>query len=438
MFERGLVACLLFPLVLSLSAAGCSASDSAARESASGEATAQNAQAIVGGPPTSNYQYSVGICQVPPGTTGDPMTGNCKFQCSGTLIAPNLVLSVHHCIADAPTVAVDCKKDQFGPPRGEPGSFWVTTNPTTGQALTGWYRVKRFIKSDSPYVCGADIALLVLDHNVESHVASPAEPAIEYPLTDRDRYSTTLTAIGFGETGPSRADYGVRRIRQSIAISCMPEDPALQCPGQYGTTFVDKEFLSTGGGCGGDSGSGAFEQVALNAGKGLVIGVLARGDTAGGCAPNAYTRLDRWAPFMAAAGKLAAQMGGYDPPKWTQIPNASLPQDPTSPFPAGELGASCSMSSECKSQLCASPNSGRTWECSTRCTTDKSVCPADFECRSNGKEAFCFYAPMPPREPRCGISPGRAAAGGGLVAGFVLAGALARRAARRRGVSLRR
>ena len=59
--------------------------------------------------------------------------------------------------------------------------------------------------------------------------AKPVTPAVQYPITDHTHYSSEVTAIGYGVTAVGAQDEGVRRIKQNIAVTCIPGDTKLPC-----------------------------------------------------------------------------------------------------------------------------------------------------------------------------------------------------------------
>jgi len=178
----------------------------------------------------------------------------------------------------------------------------------------GWHRVADIRTPDAKGLCGNDIALLILSDNIGSSEATPATPAVEYPMTDRSKYpSMADTAIGYGLTAPDTNTAGTRRIKSNIDIQCVPGDAQLDCdPNQvFGGTA--KEFLAGDGTCEGDSGSGAYEQTSFQAGTFVALGVLSRGgqSTDGKtCLGAIYTRTDAWKDFIRSTAVDAAQKGG--------------------------------------------------------------------------------------------------------------------------------
>lgn len=279
-----------------------------------GARTMRRADAIQGGAPDTSSVFAVAVLD----DKGE--------VCSGTLIAPNLVLTARHCVAaDNGGASVDCVNDRFSPPNA-PSTLRVSIDPDASFDTATFHAAKIVVPTETAF-CGHDVALIMLAENVPAAVAIPATPAIDPPLTDRATYGTKLTAIGYGITSPTANDDGTRRKRANIPIVCIPGDATLGCdPADYDMTTAE---MSAGNGlCSGDSGSGAYVPSSIVAGASpIVIGVLSRAvDAAGECTDAIYGRTDAIGPLLVSTAKDAATAGGYPPPKWA---------DPTSPGPDG-------------------------------------------------------------------------------------------------------
>ena len=272
------------------------------------------ASAVQGGQLDDTHAFAVGVC----GLTAGP--GQCGLVCSGTLIAPNLVLTARHCV-DVPSSNADCATATWtGPRYTTPDQYWVTTSKDLYQATTGWHQVTAIRTPTDTALCGGDLALLVLKDVLTTAEATPAAAAVQYPLSDRTHYGLSETAIGYGITSPGTNTEGTRHTRSGIAIQCIPGDAQIDCDPKLAFAGSDKEFLAGDGTCDGDSGSGAFEDKSFASGSFVVLGALSRGGVSNDgltCIGAVYTRLDVWRDFLVGVATEAAQKGGYPAPAWS-------------------------------------------------------------------------------------------------------------------------
>ncbi|MBS2017759.1 MAG: trypsin-like serine protease [Deltaproteobacteria bacterium] len=295
-----------------LVAAACGSGGTSA-DGTAGARTGRRSDAIQGGKTDTTSTFAVGVV--------DDQNG----MCSGTLIAPNLVLTARHCVADDNGGDfVNCKTNRFFPAR-PPSSFKIDTRANADFATAQLEVVKVVVPADDLF-CGNDLALLVTKTLVPSSVAIPATPAIDPPLTDRAKYGTTLTAIGYGTQSPGASDDGTRRRRDGVTIDCVPGDATGCSPATFDMTTAE---LAAGSGlCEGDSGSGAYDTKSIAAGAPIVMGVLSRAaDNGTSCVDAVYERTDSAASFLVAVAKDAAATGGYAVPAWANGVGPTPPVD---------------------------------------------------------------------------------------------------------------
>jgi MYXO-CTERM domain-containing protein len=248
--------------------------------------------------------------------------------CSGTLIAPNLVMTARHCvIPPGGNETVTCS-DMF-PANVAASALYVTTEPNLYKAKA-YYAVTEIITPADKAFCGNDIALIVLEKNVPAKEAQPATPVVQFKMTDK-RLSGSITAMGYGITNPSAEDSGQRRIRENIPLLCIPGSKDMDCSGDMAKYSDDAaEFVTEGYVCSGDSGSGAFDQKSFDRGAPFVMGTLSRGpQTKDKCLAAIYSRTDAHAQLIIDAAKKAAQQGSYELPSWTAPESVSGVSDPS-------------------------------------------------------------------------------------------------------------
>jgi hypothetical protein len=260
--------------------------------------------------------------------------------CSGSLIAPTVVLTARHCVAPLPGKDIQCPDTTFGP-TVLPQTLAIVLGSDAINGTLGAYANQIHVPSTRK-VCEADIALLELDRPITSIKQMKLARDISPQRGER------ILAVGFGRTHTTAGTAGTRRLRIGIPI----------------TGVTDTELTVGESTCFGDSGGPAIDEQ-----TGEILGVLSRG--AGGCDGqvwNIYTRITPWLSSL-----VDPLVGGHS--------------GGASPGPdLGDMGDPCTQGSTCGSGICVSAQPAG--YCSRACGTG-TRCPAGYRCAKSGDHSVC-------------------------------------------------
>ena len=260
---------------------------------------------LVNAPPDTKNPWAVGVCASEPNT--DPAKGNLGAcvekgtRCTGSLIAPNLVLTARHCVEepDYSNATGFCAGAVFGHKLGA-GNVRITLDPSVLAANPTWVTVAEVITEGAlNNSCENDIAILRL--------ATPVAAADATPIALDTRpiaahHPKKLAVVGRGiltslfdlstgapiDDGPG-ADGGLkRRFKSDIPWVCVSNNANRPCViDDYTSPPTNKFSLPTTayfafgeGTSSGDSGSAILSSAKFKAGKNVAVGVTSAG-TAG-------------------------------------------------------------------------------------------------------------------------------------------------------------
>jgi len=292
------------------------------------------------------------------------------YGCSGTLLAPNLVLTARHCVSNLVSEGVQCDVNGNGTSASAigadfvPGTLFIYTGKTrpAGFGSNPAAKGMKIIHDNATNLCNHDLALILLDRKIDGAQISPIR--LDGPPVKTD----TVTAVGWG-VSETTAMPPARLQRNGIKIAAIGPAASGFLPTPPHNFMVGEAF------CQGDSGGPGYAES-----TGAVIGVVSYGgngsgntsvpwgnciDTGSGVY-NFYTRVDAFKDTILGA----YQQAGQDP--WLEGgPDPRL----------AVFGDPCGAGSDCRSNLCwTDPKSGN-GACTQDCSAD--ACPDGYDCAKN-------------------------------------------------------
>ncbi len=312
------------------------------------EALGSEESAIIEGTTSTSDQDAVVLIVLREGTAP-------KGLCTGTLVAPNLVLTARHCVSETdPSGACTATGRSL-----TGAKVYSDISPSSLDIYVGVDGIRRaadskladgrgkqlVVEEVSSTFCNRDVAFLVLDRPLHSRIAP-------IRLTGGAKVGENVTAVGWGLT--EIGDTPMKR-QQRTGVAVLAAGPmTLDSASQYG--IGDSEFLVGEAFCSGDSGGPALSKT------GAVVGVVSRGGGGQQSSTNAasncvgqyvtgvYTHLAAKQPLVQRAfGAAGAE-----------------PRNESAGIGRAD-GETCSAASECASGACFDGTCARTCKVDADC-----------------------------------------------------------------------
>jgi MYXO-CTERM domain-containing protein len=245
-------------------------------------------QAIISGTVDDDDQASAGVVSLKIGN------GTSFELCSGSLLAPNVVLTARHCVSKSITSTVSCNElgqSGNGDHVGDDESLdrvhvYSGSKPAYGGPATAG--VLAIVHDDGRVLCNADIALLVLDRDVTDVVP------LRVRLGGAPHPDEAVRAVGYGQNDRA-VPVGTRLRKDAVKVLAVGQRlSASQTP------LGSHEFEVGLSICQGDSGGPAISET-----TGAVIGVVSRGGDCTDDFGHIYTTTSGYADLIGRAFQLA-------------------------------------------------------------------------------------------------------------------------------------
>ena len=210
------------------------------------------AGAITGGQPDGDMHPYSGLVLV-------PETG----FCSGTLIAPTVVLTAGHCtdFFSDPEFGITQVYVTFDSQASVDLETWAITGGTWYTA-TAWHTHPDYVSDDWPFT--ADYGVVILDQAVTDITPAvlPEPYALDDMLSTTGQTDQRFNDVGYGQSGVTVGGgpyvQNFEFIRKYSVQRYNPSNGAVGTQDPLWLMLQSSPSANKGGGCGGDSGSGVF------------------------------------------------------------------------------------------------------------------------------------------------------------------------------------
>ncbi len=267
-----------------------------------------NPDAAVQGPPSSQVAYGLAprvVGGVPSGSADDFAVR--VGGCSGALVAPRIVVTARHCVAQMNPRATDarCHVQNAYDPISElapgdllpAGDLSIAVGPAAVARTDVHVLAIDVDTSGDASGCWRDVAVLTLD----TALALPIVPLRSTAVAPGER----VRLVGYGNVDDQGTPAPGRRTRADLEVLDVGETTFVAPDGER-HVLLDDNLLTTSAACGGDSGGPVLDA------SGDLVGLTHRG--LGDCKDglNIYSGLRRLKPLLARATARLAPTAAED------------------------------------------------------------------------------------------------------------------------------
>jgi MYXO-CTERM domain-containing protein len=219
-------------------------------------------------------------------------------QCSGVVIAPDLVLTARHCVSALRRGASLCEDTTFYPAQALTIEL-VALSETLDRFEVPAENVS--VPTEGGELCGYDVALVRVP-GLERAVRKRSVHVFEPRFDGGVRHGESYRAVGLGAYNAEGNGVGTRRERGDLSVDCAGK--ACQSAG-----VGEREWRGSDAICSGDSGGPAIDD------GGRLIGIVSRANS-NDCSKPIYASVYAWRHWLSESAFEAARLGGYSPPAW--------------------------------------------------------------------------------------------------------------------------
>jgi MYXO-CTERM domain-containing protein len=249
-------------------------------------------------------------------------------QCSGVVIAQNLVLTARHCVSALKMADSLCDGTTFYPKQS------LTVEIVDMSSALSSFAVPAELVSvpgEGDELCGHDLALLRVP-TLAPALRKWSVPVFE-PRFDRNvKHAESYRAVGLGAYNADGSGVGTRRERDGLKVDCSGKGCRSEGVGDY-------EWRGSDAICSGDSGGPAIDD------EGRIIGVVSRSNSSD-CSRPIYASIFAWRGWLRERALEASAIDDVAPPGWatSSLAAEGIAAESEAYSDEDTLGGGCSMS----------------------------------------------------------------------------------------------